>query len=511
MLKCTRRTQGGKGNANRFIERDRYGIVAAGILSAQPDEKVSDVLKSYRLKDEVDALIGDSIDRKPQPIRPIQKVPEVRHSDFYNEILDVIYPPAKTKFEELVEDLKSTFFQSYWKTPLGKSSDQYPFLPEGFDVRTETMGRKSVPSESVYDVITPNAPAAKPCPSKEAGYQTNRNYSKPFDPKACFGVVHKPDTSGRCAKISMTDDRVVLGTANSVPRSSLEADFNDLRFSQLAITRQPNRNMTNLPPGYVFGKATPTEDVPTYLTYCRINMKRHFLLQCLGHLNKLKKSLSKRFNGLFFKQFSLYLKYFDKDKTGWIHKDKVYDYCSVKHIRVNPTLIEPLMEMWNGFTGTQMNYELFVYLINFQNPMPDLPKISDFEDPENVEYSTSYKDMTSHVKEVDRRRSAGLPSGRYFDCDFVETPECGTRAERANLPEETDTKTCLYPSTFTRFGVTHRDLFAKRSPKVVRRVFEAAGDKFTDESFNECWERAKNYHSEGWVSFETFNRALNNK
>ncbi|PZC73379.1 hypothetical protein B5X24_HaOG209646 [Helicoverpa armigera] len=513
MLKCVHKTQGGKGNENRFTERGPRTLLAAGVLTAQADERVSKLLKNYRLQDEVDALIGDALNKKPdfKPTRRPPDTPDMRNRGPYTEIRNLINPPKQTKFEELVEDLKSTAYHSYWKAPHGKTRDITPFLPEGFDILSDTFGKKNVPSESAYDVITPKTPVAEIPPSKGPGYQTNRNYCKPYNPKTCFGIVCMPDKTGICAKASLKEERIVLGNGNYIPKTSHQADFQELRSSRLGTARQPNQNMDCVPPGFTFGEIKAPPEVPSWLSYCRINVGRHFLMKCLGHLNSVKKALSKRVGGLFFKGFYLYLKHLDEDKTGWVHKDVVYDYCAFKHVRVNPALIEPLLEMWNGFDGTRMRYELFIHLINFQNPMPDLPRIPDIEVSKCLDFSTTYRDMVMPGQEVDTRRRAGLPSGRYLEFDFVETTEGSCRAYRAYLPEETDTGSCIDPSTFTRYGVTHRDLYAKRSPEVVRRVFEAAGDKFTDESFNECWEKAKEYHSQGWVSFETFRRVLEGK
>lgn len=103
---------------------------------------------------------------------------------------------------------------------------------------------------------------------------------------------------------------------------------------------------------------------------------------------------------------------------------------------------------------------------------------------------------------------AGVPSGRYFDLDFPVTPDNCSKADRACLPHESDVKSCLCPSALTLLHVNHRHMYAKREPEVVRRVFEASGENFTDESFNAIWEEAKKFHSQGWVCYETFRRAL---
>lgn len=116
--------------------------------------------------------------------------------------------------------------------------------------------------------------------------------------------------------------------------------------------------------------------------------------------------------------------------------------------------------------------------------------------------------MNKPGQKVDVRLRAGLPSGRYFDLDYPVTPDMCVRAHRIYLPHETDMKCCIEPSIFSNLGVTHRDLYAVRDPQTVRKVFEAAKQKFTDEQFNSVWDEAKKYSSKGLVCFQTFRQAL---
>lgn len=500
MLKC--KTQGGKGNEGMFIERDPHGIVAAGIPSGQPNLHVGDHFKQYLLQDQVDALISDAI------IPDIKKTPYPRTVAKIS-VADLINPPLKTKFQNLVDEMKETCYTSYWKKPVGRTHDQTPFLPAGFDINKETFGRKTVFSESAYGVIFPrDTLIRKISPSLDPGHQLNRKYCRPpYNPDQTFGFVQRADPRGVYAKCAFSDDRMKLGTAYFSPRHSREVDIKAETVPELGKCATPNDNINRVPKGYAFGKLKPPDSVRNCLRPCEINPRREVFLKCLGHLNTLRKCMSKLFDDHFFTQCYLHFKYLDKARTGWLPKEVVYNYCISKHVRVNPSMLEPLLEVWRGFDGSQIQYKTFVDTINHRIPLPDIPKIPDVA-VECLEFSTTYNDMVRPGQDVGRLRMAGLPSGRYFDKDTVTTSEGMCKADRITLPQESNARSRVSPSVFSHFGVTHRDMYAKRTPEVVRRVFEAAGENFTDQRFNELWDEAKKFHSQGWVCFATFREVL---
>ncbi|KAJ8708325.1 hypothetical protein PYW07_010450 [Mythimna separata] len=505
MLTCNLKTQGGKGNEGMFIERGSRAIFAAGKPTEQPNVHVAEHLKHYLLQEEVDALISDAI--KPEPKKIYYKF---RRSGNAGELIN---PPMKTKFETLVNEIKESCYSSYWKKLLGTTRDQTPLLPAGFDVRNAIFGRKTVYVDNAYDLIMPkDTPIDKTPPSLAPGYQTDRNYCKPaYDPNKNFGITYRPDKRGTYAKCCVTEDRVLLSTAFYSPRAVLETDFKIRSDIPMGHSSTPNDNIKCVPKGFAFGKLIPsTGNVSNCLSTCPINSGREFFLICLAHLNTLRRCLSKLVDDPFFRKFYMHLKYLDQTNTGWLPKDVVYNFCSIKNVRVHPTVIEPLLEMWNGFDGSQIEYKIFVDIINFRKPLPDIPKIPNVG-AECLEYSTTYNDMVKPGQEIGQRRMAGLPSGRYFDKDEFVPPAGMCKADSICLPEESDVRACISPSNFTLFGISHRDMYAKRSPDVVRRVFEAAGEKFTDETFNELWDEAKKYHSQGWVCYATFRKVLDEK
>ncbi|CAG9795812.1 unnamed protein product [Diatraea saccharalis] len=509
---CQRSTSGGKGNLGMFIERDRK-VCAAGLPTAQPDDKVADSLEHYLLKDEVDALLSDTIHppKPPRPLPPLRKpIPlDKRFAGPFGQVAALVNPPNKSKFQILVDDLKDTPYASYWKKPLGMVKDPVPMLPDGFDTKNTTFGRKTPYHGRLYDIVMPKVPYPDKTPDyKKPGVQKKYTYCMPpFNPDLTFGHRTYVDKRGTYARCCVTDDRVKLGKANHTLVNTIQANMQDIKQPRVGKVLAPNDNILNVPVGYQFGKLKPPDNLPECLTFCELNSGRHFFMQCLKHLNSLRKVLSRRFLPTFYRTFYLNLKYYDQEKTGWLPKHVVYQYCGTQLIRFDPRLIEPLLEMWNAFDGSNIEYKTFVHVLNYREPSSEMPHIPDLP-KDCLDFRTTYTEMVKPNQPPNNAPMAGLPSGRYFDLDYPITPNLCVKAIRTCLPQESDMKSCLNPSILTMQQVNHRDLYAKREPSVVRRVFEAAGEKFTDDSFNVIWEEAKKFHSEGWVCYETFRRAL---
>ncbi|CAH0590228.1 unnamed protein product [Chrysodeixis includens] len=508
---CIRETQGGKGNRGLFIERDANHILAAGKVSKQGTESVSDNLQHYLLQDEVDALIRDAIIPAPEEPAIQQKDKDMRHAGLLTDAGDLINPPILSKFQTLVLELKNTSYSSYWNKPVGTTRDQVPLLPAGTRPMEKRMGMVTKTSENVYDLIMPKEGLPDNTSKKtKVGYRTDRNYCRPFDPNDTFGVKCNPDYRGMATKCCLSSNKV-LGEGNSrhTLMSSLDADRRNLKQPKLGTPCMPNNNINCVPPGFIFGKIEPHGDF-VGLTTCKLNPERQFLLDCLAHLNTLRKFLSKRLDPNFFSHFYLQLKYIDNEKSGWLPKQVVYDQCTANFIRLTHASIEPLLEIWGAFDGSRIEYKKFVHIINFREPSPKLPKILDVS-PDCLYFNTAYREMVKSGQAADTKLRAGVPSGRYFDKDYPVTPEGYCKAVKVVLPQESGMKYCINPSALTSFEVTHRDMYAKRSPEVVKSVYNKAGIHLTDEEFNELWDKAKKHHSQGWVCFETFKREYDAK
>nr|AOG12889.1 chemosensory protein [Eogystia hippophaecolus] len=512
---CQRSTSGGKGNLGMFIERDPK-ICAAGLPTAQPDYRVADSLQHYLLKDEVDALMSDTIlpSLKPKPLPPLRKpIPlDTRYAGPFGYVTQLVNPPTKTKFQVLVDDLKDTSYSSYWKKPLGQTHDSVPMLPEGFDAFGTTFGKKTPFHGRFYDVVMPKIPYPDKTPtSKFPGVQLERNYcAPPYNGDLTYGYRTYVDKRGSYAKCCLTDNRTIKGTAQRTIVNSIQAKFEDEKQPRIGTVLAPNDNINYVPDGHAFGKLKPPCSLSDCLTTCEINPGKHFFRKCIAHLNSLRKYLSKRFLPTFFYGFYLNLKYLDKNHTHWLPKNIVMDFCGTKMIRFDPEFIIPLLSMWEAFDGSNIKYKTFVHIINYREPLPQIPKIPDLP-AECLDFRTTYTEMVKAGQKSDALFMAGLPSGRYFDLDYPITPERCSKADRICLPQESNMKSCLNPNVLTLLHVNHRDMYAKREPHTIKKVFETSGETFTEETFNELFEEAKKYHSQGWVCYETFRRVLEEK
>ncbi|XP_028028189.1 EF-hand domain-containing family member B isoform X1 [Bombyx mandarina] len=506
-------SSGGQGNFGLFIDRQPK-IFAAGKTSRHSD-KIQDCIKKYGLQDEVEALQRDTIfpQQKTNRLPPLRHPPklDMRNAGPFSEAAQLLNPPVKTKFQTLVEDFKNTAYNSYWRKEVGTIPDPTPMLPEGYDIYKNALGEKVPLRERLYDVVLPSEPVTDIInATKGPGVQTNRKYCRPaYDHKKTYGKYSNKTSYESGVKRCLTDEKILEGSALRRPLNYIHADFVKANRACLGTYSAPNENIKCVPENFTFGKTEPTSDkTQEWSSMCDINPENELIRKCLGHLNTLRKCLSKRYDSNFFRDINLRLKYLDKTKTGWLPKEVVYNYCRTKLIRFDPYFVEPLLRIWKAFDGENIEYKKFVNIINYQKPSPELPKIQLFS-RDCLDFRTTYTDMVSYEHQ-NTSSMGGVPSGRYIDLDFPVTPAGYCKADRFHLPEESCMKACLNPSVLSHFGISHRDMYTKRDKDVVRKVFEAAGEKFTDENFNEIWNEAKRCHSQGEVCLQSFRNALKN-
>lgn len=507
---CATSTNGGKGNFGKFYEREPR-ICAAGIPTAQEREKVSDVFTQHKLIDEVDALLNDAImpSSKPKPLPPLRKpMPLDMRFAFNGNLAQLVNPPMENKLQTLITEIKNTAYQSYWKNTVGKSPDYVSMVPLGFDSLNKTMGMKTPFHGRLYDLITPKEPLPdKTSNSMKPGIQTQRNYRPPFDSNLIYGYKTNVNKRGGLVKCAMTDEEILLGTSDYALVNTVQYNFKDKAEMKIGKVCSPNQNIEELPKDHCFGKLIPPGHVPECLSQCDLKPNKDFFKKCIGYLNSVRKILSKSFLPTFFYNFYLHLKFVDKNKTGWLPKDIVYKFCVSRLIRFDSKLIEPLLAVLNAFDGKYIKYKTLVLLLNYREPLTGFPKVHDLPD-KCIEYRTTYGEMTKPGQKPDERLMAGIPSGRYLDRIYPVTPDNYCRADNAYLPHESDMKCCLNPSIMINMNVSHRDMFAKRDESTIKKVFEASGETFTEEEFNDIYKIAKQYHPRGWVCYETFRRAL---
>lgn len=487
---CLVRTCDVTDNVGTVVNRQPNVCAASKPNTIGSKGGIKSVLQNYCLEDEVNALLHDAIIPPQKPHRGRQRgspPKDMRNAGMFTEARNLINPPINSKCMDTINELKETSYASYWNKPLGSSRDTTPLLPEG-GLKSVTFGKSTKSKESLYDVICPG----NSCPNQDLhshmpGVKSNRNYYKPaFDENKTFGYKYQSSLSIECC---LKYENICLGKHLSSPIDVAQAKLKETTTPKLGLSLTPNDAIKSVPKGFRFGQVTKLgETAANCLKHCKINPKKKFIYDCLGHLNCVRKCLRKSHPHTIFSTCYLKLKFMDKRKTGWLPKKEIYDFCTRNRILFQPNFIEPLLSTWNIFDGSNIEYETFIRVINYREPLPELPKIQDIEE-NYINVRTTYGEMVKPGQEHDVRSRAGLPTVRCLDLD------CPVFSQ-------------MVPSILAKYDVTYHDMYAARDQKTIRSVFENRGDKFTDEKFERVWNEAAKYHSKGIVCYESFCKAL---
>lgn len=79
----------------------------------------------------------------------------VKYSGVFTDIDSCLRGPAKTQFQQIEDELKSTIYDSYWNKPLGKSRDQTPGLPKAMNIECTTFGKPNLRKFTLGEVVFP--------------------------------------------------------------------------------------------------------------------------------------------------------------------------------------------------------------------------------------------------------------------------------------------------------------------------------------------------------------------
>lgn len=481
-----------------------------GGIKGIPEEGI---LQEYCLEDEVNALLHDAIIPQPKPRTVKRRRPppnDMRNAGIFSGGWNLINPPSETKFMDLVNDVKETTYASYWNKPLGSSRDITPLLPEEYVRKDVRFGKSTKSEESLYDIIFP----VNKCSEQElhlVGVRSKLNYSKPaFDENKTFGYRYQRSSSVECC---LKYENILLGKNLLSLVDVKQAEHQKATTPKLGLPMTPNDNINSVPEEFRFGLPTKKlkETTASCLNYCKVKPEKAFLHDCLRHLNSVHECLRKSHPHTLFRTYYLKLKFMDECKTGWLPREEIYDFCNRNRIFFQPNFIEPLLSMWSIFDGSNIQYETFIRVLNYREPSLEFPKLQDI-DKNCLDFRTTYGEM---VKPHDNRKTggdwtlrAGLPKSRYFDLDYHMVPYRSSDANIIGFPEESHAFSQMVPCTFANYDVTIQDMYATRDQKTIRRVFEASGEKFTEEKFQKVWSEAEKYHSKGVVCYETFRKAL---
>ncbi|GLV38607.1 uncharacterized protein CBL_05606 [Carabus blaptoides fortunei] len=502
------------------LERSPY-ICAAGKLFDYT-ENVAECLKYYSLEDKVNALKHEAnICDKKSPFNYKQPtIKNSRNSGVCTNMRTILQQPVKTRFQALISDLKETTYQSYWDKLEGKAKDTIGKLPVNIDPYSTTFGKKVVSDITAKELVSPSKSYDQVFNESEQGHElykkshndyyvserVNRKYGKSFNPNRVFGETTAYDPRGIWAKCCLN----LENKENVTVASKIQTDLQARKIPKLGESHAPNNNEECMCEGHVFGKVEKNSfSISEALSAddslaCHKDMKMY-----LSHINSLRLDLKKRYNNnLFsFSNFVASLRYYDKNKTGFIPLTTAYEVCTCYKIYFNKQIMESFFNVLEIVKENNIDYVRFVELLNWKVYFPEIRRNCPLE--KKYYYDTSYNAAINDYKVIDNSKMdpAGIPSTRN-DVPVPMVPNTGCKADLDNLGMDTDAATIINPSIYTSYGLTFFDFFQPRSKDEIRFIFENVGYEFNQESFDVLWNKGCQHDKTGFVCVDTFNNLV---
>ncbi|KAK4880741.1 hypothetical protein RN001_008887 [Aquatica leii] len=493
------------GNYGKFIDRNPM-ICAAGKVFGNVEDTAAACLKDYRLQHEVDALMHDAGIFKDPPFKyKLPKLENYRHPGTNTESRPCLRPEVQTRYQTLINDLKETAYDSYWNKT-NKPRDPIPAIPAKIVVN---------PPKTTYEVLWDSQVGhdmyIKSHNDYNPGEMKNRHYYQPaFKPNKRYGGTLINDPRGIWI-------RCVCNWCNTKPISSvntIQADTVARTHHQLGKVFAPVKNIEVVPKGHMFGKSRKEcYGVGDLLKDANVPMclfKRDFH-QWMSYLNQLRIYLKKRFNKFDFNFFDFqnHILHYDTELTGWVPLENFYNVCKCYGVKYEYSSLEPFFEFCGGIHEDKINYRDFIYLADINKSVPEIIKIDDIPEGNKYYITIAQSDNCSFlVADNSKMRAAGVPSVRY-DRLYAVVPKNGCRADLESLSEETTVEGVISPNIYTVYGLTYRDFFMPRTPKIIRKIFENIGYEFPDDTFEKLWKIGIERDKTGAVCVETFKKLLN--
>ncbi|KAJ8930390.1 hypothetical protein NQ314_016817 [Rhamnusium bicolor] len=398
------------GNFGRFIDRSPI-ICAAGKSTGIPKETVGSTLREYSLEDRITAIKHDAkIWTEPEDIFVVpRELPPIRNFAFQGtqtQIRPLINPPVKTRFQEMINDLKETTYDSYWNKQDGKD----PYNPD-----------------------------------KQFGSKT------PYDPRGVWV---------RCACDWHKKEPVIHS-------SKIQANYFDRVKSEIGKSLTPHHNIECVPKGHSFGRPAgrPLFDLEELLKdpNCPPCIFKRDFYKWMASFNRFRFKMKERSNKDFnYDDFYKRALYWDKQETGYLPIEVFYDLCACEHITYQKEDIESLLKILQIIVDDKINYKKFIDIINVNKPpitmMPfnDVPKHAQYYLTTNQAASCDYLIINNTGMPA-----AGTPSIRH-DLPRPIVPPDGCRADLVHLGADTSANALLSPiGNMNKSAKTIRTLFKK--------------------------------------------------
>ncbi|KAL3281250.1 hypothetical protein HHI36_004463 [Cryptolaemus montrouzieri] len=457
-------------NAGKFI--DRCPVICAAGKSNSPNTTVRETLLEYPIPDQVEAIKHDLkiFNEKTSNVPDkLSRIENVRHRGQHDRVLNHLMCPKKTRYQQLITDLKETTYSSYWTHPLGKTPDSMSGLPKGIDAMNTTFGHKPPEHISLYEIALPKISPhqvlwdsqinhdkyKKIYNDYNIGEKIDRNYYKPpYNPNNCAGHKTKYDERGlgvACAMKWFNPEPISVS-------SKKQADYWDIHHSKTGESYTPIQVHNIVPKNHTFGKMTPRPMhgmAELLRPGCPPALYKRETLERMASLNMLRQNIKKRFSPTFcLTDLFNKLAYYDQEMTNFIPIKHFYEVMSCLNIRLNRENLEALFENLGIIQTGKIDYRRFVDALAFDMEFEDQLDALPFDKLFYCSESTAANLDRCFTKDNDKP-AAGLSSHRY---DLKVPPRRGCESERDNLPTD-DVKALLDRSIFIHYNISYRDMF----------------------------------------------------
>ncbi|XP_050424735.1 uncharacterized protein LOC126835905 [Adelges cooleyi] len=323
----------------------------------------------------------------------------------------------------------------------------------------------------------------------QSGEQLKRRYTNHFDPNNRYGNLNKILPAGIWFKQNI-DESSSIENANQGIKEIVKVlesvESNDCRFPYVDYRQGkfPGRS-------YFGAWDTLTGNDP--------NENEFLQNECLVNINKLKNYVKKRKCDL--RKIRETYAEMDTEQSGLLPLDQVYAISYAYRIRPKRNVFERALNMLNAIDKNNVNYKVFMELIDPNVCLPDA--LNNYKTIEPERFKTSYK---TDYENDGISQSLVLKNSARVVYKPVKPP---ILAYRDCFGYETDVKTLLNPSIFSNYGLTYRDFYIGRDKTTIKDILESIGVVLPDEIFNKVWNYA--YQCDGnndQVSVEVFRQIL---
>ncbi|XP_070155714.1 EF-hand domain-containing family member B [Polyergus mexicanus] len=289
----------------------------------------------------------------------------------------------------------------------------------------------------------------------EPSEQITRDYKKPFDKSDIFG---KPTKSQR----SESRIRRIFTWINHEPITLVDrrqADFTKRTKSFVGRIKDPKTSRLYADVTHDKKSVKDKFDASDALRDTDLNEQTLFWWQCLRDLRNFRQKLKKRIPEVPFSDIEDELSRLDQKYDGVLPENKVFSIFERYHISPNKEFLFPLMDTLLLRKDGNINYRELLNLFNWRCSLPVLPKMKQAS-LASSDYITTYGESIGIVQATDsaKIRAAGVPSEKS-DFSMTMLPRAGICPDKENLGDQTSVQCLISPSIFTRYGLTHIDLF----------------------------------------------------